>query len=441
MTNLLRRLRGANTEATRSGWYPQHFTHNGQLHPVVPQGSLPGAPAEHVGGSLADRVNMVRERNGIAAAAVAARSFLVSQIRFAWYDDVTTRTFTNGALAPLERPGEGLTRPAMLQRLEEDTSWAGNAYIRRMASGRLVRLRPDWLDIVYSTATALPAAHAPDTFVIGYRYWPGGDRDAGTPVVLMRDEVMHFAPEPHPLRIGIGASWVTSILRDVIADGQATTHVENFLEKAATANMVVTAAEGMGRDEFKSWVEMFENAHSGVQNAWSNMYVSAGTDVNVVGSNLAELDLSTLTGGFEARVAVRSRVPASVLGTREGMQGSALNAGNYGQVRRLWADGWFSPYGDMLCGAFEQIVPPPQPFVELTFQRDRILLLQEDEADTADIQQKQAVTMRQLVEAGYDPSSVTDAVTTNDMTKLLHTGNVSVQLRPPGSGQEVNADE
>ena len=63
----------------------------------------------------------------------------------------------------------------------------------------------------------------------------------------------------------------------------------------------------------------------------------------------------TQKGGFETRVAARSRVPAAVLGIREGMQGSALNAGNYGATRRMWADGWFSPTVDGLCEAFERI--------------------------------------------------------------------------------------
>ena len=440
MPNLLQRLRGA--ELTRGGWYDARFTHNGQVHPLngFPTGSLPGAPAEHIGGAFEDRVRRVREVNGVAAAAVDARALMVSQLRFAWYDDISSRTFTNGSLSVLERPNPDVSRASMLYRLEEDASWSGNAYLRRVGN-TLRRLRPDWVDIVYATATSTPAALAEDAFVVGYRYWPGGDRDNGTPVPLMRDEVMHFASQPHPLRLGVGSSWVTSVIRDIVADGQATKHVENFLDKAATANMVITAPDGTTREAFEPWVEMFEQAHSGVGNAWSNMYVAPGTDVNVVGSSLKDLDLSAITGGIEARIAVRSRVPATLLGTREGQQGSALNAGNYAQVRRMWADAWLTPYADILCGALERVVPPPQSFVELTYQRDRILFLQEDEADTASIQQSQAVTMRQLVEAGYEPQSVTEAVTTNDMTKLRHTGNVSVQLQPPGSGQEVTSGD
>ena len=38
---------------------------------------------------------------------------------------------------------------------------------------------------------------------------------------------------------------------------------------------------------------------------------------------------------------------------------------------------------------------------------------------------------RQLVEAGFDPATVVEAVTTGDMTKLVHTGAYSVQLQAP----------
>jgi hypothetical protein len=81
-------------------------------------------------------------------------------------------------------------------------------------------------------------------------------------------------------------------------------------------------------------------------------------------------------------------------------------------------------------------VPPPSDGSELGFDSTRILFLQEDQKDAADIMQTNAVAMRQLVEAGYDPTTVTEAITSGDMTKLKHTGNVSVQLQPPGTGQQ-----
>ena len=42
--------------------------------------------------------------------------------------------------------------------------------------------------------------------------------------------------------------------------------------------------------------------------------------------------------------------------------------------------------------------------------------------------------MRQLIEAGFVPDTVTQYVATGDESVLQHTGNVSVQLQPAGTG-------
>lgn len=438
MPSLLARLTGR-SHAERSNWYQDNFTFNGQQHPVFPVGSLDGSPAEHIGNEFKQRIGRVREANGVVAAAVWARALLVSQLRFQWRDEVSGRLFGDGELRVLERPGSD-SRPRLLARVEEDASYAGNAYVRRRGN-TLYRLRPDWVDLVLgSDESPEDVANGADAEVIGYRYWPGGHRHGGVPVGLTRGEVMHFAPEAHPLRVGVGASWVTGIVRDVIQDGQASDHISKFFENAATANMVVKAPDGTTLEQFEKWVEKFEGQHRGTANAWRNIYVSPGTDVNVVGSDLAQLDLRQLTGQFEARIAVRSRVPASVLGTREGMQGSALNAGNYAQVRRLWADGWYTPYAEMLCSSFEQIVPPRAPFVELTFDRDRVLFLQEDMKDAADIRQTDAQSIRALTESGWATDSIVEYIATGDPSKLRHTGVFSVQLQEPGSEETSDVD-
>lgn len=400
---------------------------NGMPHSVFPATSLPGAKAENIGQTFEDLIDRVRDANSVVSGAVQARALLVSQMRFTWRDEVTGNLFGNAALAPLERPGS-MSRPSMMYRGEEDASYAGNAYTRRIGNS-LYRLRPDWCDIVLgSNESPDDVAAGADAEKIGYLYYPNGDRRLA-PQAFGLDEVSHFAPEPHPLRCFVGSSWVTSLIRDIVADGQASEHIRNYFNNAATANMVVKAPEGTTMDQFERWVDMFEGAHAGTINAWRNIYVAAGTDVNVIGANLAELDLKQLTGAIEARITMRSRVPGPVLGTREGMEGSALNSGNYGQVRRLWAEGWFEAYADMWCASFEQIVPPPNPSVELTYKRDRILFLQEDQKDAADIAMTKAQAIRMLTDGGFDGASATAAVAPEWSDVLVHTGLPSVQVQ------------
>jgi hypothetical protein len=69
---------------------------------------------------------------------------------------------------------------------------------------------------------------------------------------------------------------------------------------------------------------------------------------------------------------------------------------------------------------------------------DQIMFLQEDRKDEAEIRATQASSMRQLVEAGFEPSTVTKFIATGDTTVLQHTGVFSVQLQAPTDG-ETNA--
>jgi hypothetical protein len=74
-----------------------------------------------------------------------------------------------------------------------------------------------------------------------------------------------------------------------------------------------------------------------------------------------------------------------------------------------------------------------------------VSFLQEDVLDAADIRQRDASTMRTLVDGGFEPDSVIQAVTTGDMTLLTHSGSLSVQLQAPGSldavGQPVEVTD
>jgi hypothetical protein len=47
-----------------------------------------------------------------------------------------------------------------------------------------------------------------------------------------------------------------------------------------------------------------------------------------------------------------------------------------------------------------------------------------------------ATAMRTLWDGGADPKSVIDAVTSGDLSRLIHTGNLSVQLQDPNAKPE-----
>jgi hypothetical protein len=67
----------------------------------------------------------------------------------------------------------------------------------------------------------------------------------------------------------------------------------------------------------------------------------------------------------------------------------------------------------------------------LWFDDRDIAYLREDIKDLAEIQTQEATTITKLIQDGYTPDSIVDAVKKKDWSLLKHTGLFSVQLQPP----------
>jgi hypothetical protein len=88
-----------------------------------------------------------------------------------------------------------------------------------------------------------------------------------------------------------------------------------------------------------------------------------------------------------------SRVPATVLGAVLGLEGSSLNAGNFGQARRLFADTWVFPQLQDLAGSLASIINVPGGS-ELWTDTTDMPLLREDAKDAAEIDQVKATAIK-----------------------------------------------
>ncbi|HEY5985851.1 MAG TPA: hypothetical protein VIV12_05615, partial [Streptosporangiaceae bacterium] len=169
---------------------------------------------------------------------------------------------------------------------------------------------------------------------------------------------------------------------------------------------------------------------------YRTLYLTAGADATVIGSDLKQLDFKNTQGAGETRISVLSRVHPVILGIAEGLAGSSLNAGNFGMARRLWADGWIYPTLQDLAASLAPLVNVPSD-AELWPDVGDMPILREDAKDAAEIEQIKAATIRQLVDGGFDPGSVVSAVTGQNMNLLKHTNLVSVQLVPPGGPTDM----
>lgn len=411
------------------------FSFNGNAYQGI--ASPLRAPGQAVSANFPGYVQGVYNTSGVVAAAITARALLMSQIRFQWrslLQGETGRLFGNTELAVLERPGD-LTRAELLYAAEQHNSLAGNAFFYRNG-GQLRLLRPDWVTIVFGSRQGdIDPTTSLDAELVGYTYQPGGPSAKTDPVFLAPSQVAHWKPEPDPLFWWRGQSWIGSVLSEIGTDRQATEFKSKFFANAATPQLIVTLDPHTTQQQATDVAGVINQRHEGSANAYKTLVLGGGADVTVAGSNLQQLDLKNTQGVDETRIALRSRVPATVLGISEGLAGSALNAGNYSQTRRLWSDAWFTPTAQNLCASMERILALPVGTPsELSFDQSQIMFLQEDRKDEADIRATQASSMRQLVEAGYEPSTVTKFIETGDSTVLTHTGVFSVQLQAPTEG-------
>lgn len=439
--NLLRSLTRTSPAISLAEWV-NYFTFGGHQYPLFGLQQTLTGNREEIDPSYVGFARQAYEANNVVFACIATRLALFSEARFQFQRMNHGRPgdlYGTPALSVLERPWPGGTTGDLLARALLDYDLGGNAFLVRRPN-RIRRLRPDWVTLVGGSPIDDDADLASiDAELLGLIYHPGGKRSGRPTVSLLREEFAHFAGlTPDPLSPFRGMSWLTPIVREVAADSAATSHKLRFFENGATPNMVVSldkeSTASVSPQAFKDWVDKFraEAEPKGLMDAYKTMYLGAGASVTVVGKDLQQLDFKVTQGAGETRIASAAGVHPVIVGLSEGLQGSSLNAGNFGAARRLVADRTMHPLWRNMAGSLEVIVPAPSGSRLWVDTRD-IPFLREDRKDAAEIQRIKSVTIRQLVDAGYEAKSVVAAVEAEDMGLLVHSGLFSVQLQEPGA--------
>ena len=380
------------------------------------------------------------QRNPIVAAAIHARMLVFAEARFQWQpfrDSRPGALFGTTELSVLENPWPSATTGDLLSRMLVDADLYGNSYwYRRELRGRseLVRLNPARVMVMTGTIDDTVTGEPYGQELIGYAVM---DENGSELATFLPEEICHFKPLPDPMHPFRGRSWISTVLPDVTADDAFSEYKHSFMRNSATPNLVVSFDPQITKEAFETFVQRMDASHRGVDRAFKTLYLGGGADVKVVGANFDQLNLKSVQGAGETRIAAAAGVPASYLGISEGLAGSSLNSGNYVAARRRFADGTIRPLWRSASAALQNVLTLPDPTVRLWYDDRDVAFLQEDVLDTAEIRSKDAMTMRQLVDGGFDPQSVVDAVTTGDMTLLVHSGQLSVQLQPPSNGTEA----
>jgi phage portal protein BeeE len=378
--------------------------------------------------------------NGPVFACVTARQIVFSEAPFAIRKIVDEAS--NGAaggperhpcLSILEKPWIGGHSSDILARMEQDASLAGNSYWT-VRNGRLVRLRPDWVQIVIGVpGDPNRSAYSLDAEIIAYKYKPNGagltDVDLAEEVILLPSQVAHYAPIPDPAARFRGMSWITACAKEVQADLLATQHKKAFYENAAVPNIAVKFDRDTSEDAFDEFVEQYNANHKGAWNAYKTLFLMGGADVTPLTMDFHQLEFNQTVGKGESRIAAVAGVPSSWVGFSEGMQGSALNAGNFGAARRRFADGTIRPLWKKACEALDILIDVPEGY-ELWYDDRDIPFLREDMLDRAQIFQTQMIAIEAGMRGGFEPDAAVRSAISCDLRALLgqHTGLTSVQM-------------
>lgn len=435
--NWLERIRGGERAITTiedyaaalNGWGSfgyggiQYGLSGAGLNPV--QQTMDGSPVEEIPHSFAGYAQAY-EANGVIFACMLVRQQVFSAVRFQfqqWNHGRPGKLYGNSRLSILEKPWSSGTTQDLLTRMIQDVDLAGNAYLTTDIGDEVIRMRPDWTIIVLARRQSGIGYRR-----IGYAYQEGGWQSGEDPVLLLPQQVAHFAPTPDPLASYRGMSWLTPTIREIQSDNQMRHHKQKFFENAATPNLAVTLDPSVTPEMFERFKALMDNEHRGVWNAYKTLYLGGGADVEVIGQDFRKIDLKAIQGHGETRIAAAAGVPPVIVGLSEGLEAATYS--NYSQARRRLADGTMHPLWGSASGTLERICPA-EPGARLWYDSRDVAFLREDEKDAAEIEALRAQTIRTLTDGGYKPKSILASMDASDFSLLDHTNLLPVQLQPP----------
>lgn len=402
--------------------------------------SGPAGRNEKIEANFVELVQKAYKANGPVFACILARAMPFSEARFVYQELVDGRPgrlHGGTGLELLDNPWPNATTGEMLWRMEQDASLAGNAYLTPVGLGdrrRIRRLRPDWVTIVSGIRDVEDGSPwAMEAEVIGYIYEPKIPNPPA-PVFISPDRMVHYSPIPDPEAQWRGMSWLQPIVDEILSDQAATRHKLKFFENGTTSNLVVTYDASIDSTAVTRFKALFDEAHVGTDNAYKTIHLGGGADAKSLGADMKQLEFKATQGAGETRIAAVSGVGAIMARFSEGLQGSSLNAGNYGAAKRQFADMTLRPLWRTAAASLAKLSTPP-PAHRLWYDTRDIEFLKEDRKDQTEILQQAAATVNTLVTAGYLPDAVIDAVEAGDLSRLTgkHSGRYSVQLQAPGT--------
>lgn len=349
--------------------------------------------------------------------------FTEARFKFRALDD--KHLFGSQDLEILEVPWQDGVTGDLLARMEQDASLAGNAYIRATGDpdNPLERLRPDWTTLISRVMTSPNGTQYRK--LIGVFYDPVGDLSRD-PEYYPISEVAHWAPVPDPLANFRGMSWLTPVIRELNSDIRMSEYREAYFRNAATPNIVIKYDQKMAPERINRLKSRIKERHTGPDGAFGTLVLDEGADLTVVGKDMQGSAFDALQAAGETRMAMAAGVPPLIAGLRQGLQASQI--GQYKQAMDAFIDMKIRPHWRQVCATLAKFVNVP-PSAELWYDTTDVSAMQSGEQDKAATLVTNAEAISKLIMAGYEPDSVNAAVISGDLSKLKHSGLVSVQMQ------------
>lgn len=385
----------------------------------------------------------VYRENPIVFSLEAMRVLLFAEVRLQFQQMRSGRPgdlFGTPDLEIVETPWPGHTTRDLLGQSEMDVFGTGNSYWTRDTDTSVMPLDAAKMTIVTEARTErIMGGQTIGDQLSGYVYKPSNDPRTWS--FFTPEEVAHYKPYPDPNNRYVGMSWLSPCLPDITTDDLISRHKQFVMRNGASLATVVSFDPTVNREQFEWFVDKFTLQHQGPDNANKTLFLGGGADVKTVGQSFENLALKATQGGGETRVAACAGIPPVIVGLSEGLQGSSLNAGNYGQARRRLSDATMRPLWGTFASAFASLVKVPAA-ARLWYDDRDVAFLREDLQDQAQILETQVRSIKTLLDAGYHPDAAVETVLNSDVGRLTgqHSGLYSVQLQPPGTGNPPTSD-
>lgn len=367
--------------------------------------------------------------NGVAYGIFRRRVDLFAQGRFRFRRFGNPRptladSFSTAALAPLDNSRD------MLEQCELGVARAGAAFF--VDDGDELRSLPAEHCTIVSGSRRYPDDPdvAWDAKPIGLIYKPA--HSGLDPETWTWDEVYPYIPERDPEARWRGISWLRPAMEDIQSDNGARRYLSRFFTNHATPNTAVVFPPEVKKETVEVFKDLFLAKHAGVERSFRTAFLGGGADIKVIGASLKDLDSESVRQQVHKDIASAAGVPIVAAGIEQGTYANSKESNRAladGKLRYLWA---------VAAETFARAIDVPAG-AELYVETGHISALQADALDDANVLEAQARTMSVLANSGWEPDSARDGVTKGDLSGIVHTGNLSVQLLPPGTEKKPAA--